>query len=65
MSRKSKDHQSLEEVLKDFVGDNKLTKGLDKVRVKELWFELLGNGVANYTTNVILKNDTLHVLYSP
>ncbi len=64
MSRKSKDHQSLEEVLKDFVGDNKLTKGLDKVRVKELWFDLLGNGVANYTTNVILKNDTLHVTLS-
>ena len=34
------------------------------MRVKELWFDLLGNGVANYTTNVILKNDTLHVTLS-
>ena len=51
MSRKNNEHQSLKEVLGDFVQDHNLSKGLDKVEVKDLWFELMGKGVGNYTNN--------------
>lgn len=61
MSRKNNEHQSLKEVLGDFVQDHNLSKGLDKVEVKDLWFELMGKGVGNYTNNVRLQGNTLMV----
>lgn len=55
------EHNKLSDLLKDFVKDNHLGKGLDKVNVREAWENLMGNGVNNYTTNIQLKGETLHV----
>ena len=62
MSKKrSSEHIKLSDVLKEFVATNKLQSGLDKVNVKDVWYELMGKGVANYTTDVTLKKDVLYV----
>lgn len=58
------EHNKLSDLLKDFVKDNHLEKGLDKVNVREAWEQLMGSGVNNYTTNIQLKGDTLHVQLS-
>ena len=63
MARK-KNNLSLGEALQDFISENKLQKGIDKVLVKEVWCTLMGNGVDNYTTNVELQNTTLFVSLS-
>jgi hypothetical protein len=64
MSKRHNDHLKLSDVLKDFVETNKLQGGLDKVDVRNAWEQLMGNGVNNYTTNIMLKQDTLYVRLS-
>ena len=41
--------------------ENKLKKGMDQIQVKEVWIEVMGQGVANYTESVSLKNGLLIV----
>ena len=55
---------SLSDALKEFVDENKLQKGLDKIDVQDAWVKLMGNGVNNYTTSVQLRNSTLYVQLS-
>lgn len=64
MKKRHTEHRSIGEVLKDFVTEHHLEDGLDKIEAREAWTTLMGNGVANYTTNVVLKNDTLYVSLS-
>ena len=52
------------QALKAFIDKNKLQKGIDKVRVREAWATLMGNGVNNYTTSVELQQDVLYVSLS-
>ena len=58
------EHISLNEALKEFIQENKLEKGIDKVNVNDAWANLMGNGVNNYTTNVQLKGTVLYVSLS-
>jgi len=58
------EHISLSDALKEFIKENKLETGMDKVNVKDIWVSLMGNGVNNYTTDVQLKNTTLYVSLS-
>ncbi|MEL6916542.1 MAG: DUF721 domain-containing protein, partial [Bacteroidota bacterium] len=50
--------------LHDFIKENRLQKGMDKVDAKKAWVDLMGNGVNNYTTAVELRNETLFVSLS-
>ena len=34
---------------------------MDQIDVKDAWKNLMGNGVNNYTKNVVLKGSTLYV----
>lgn len=64
MKKRHTEHRTISEVLKDFVSEHRLEDGLDKIDARDAWIQLMGNGVNNYTTNVILKNDTLYVSLS-
>ena len=61
MSKRHGDHIKMSDALKEFVETNKLQGGLDKISVKDIWKDIMGNGVNSYTTKVILKQDVLHV----
>jgi hypothetical protein len=61
MSKRHNDQQKIDDLLKSFVKENKLEKGLDKVNVEAAWRDLIGNGVNNYTKSVKLHQDTLYV----
>ncbi|WP_411031531.1 DUF721 domain-containing protein [Spongiimicrobium sp. 3-5] len=54
----------LNEALDQFISENKLQKGMDRVNVRDAWATLMGNGVNNYTTAVELRSDTLFVSLS-
>lgn len=58
---RNNEHNKLSDLLKDFVKANHLEEGLDKVHVREAWDDLMGNGISNYTSNIQLKGDTLHI----
>ncbi|MGE4346754.1 MAG: DUF721 domain-containing protein [Flavobacteriaceae bacterium] len=60
-TKRNNDSFSISDVLKEFIEKNKLEKGLDAVDAKQAWINLMGNGVNNYTKEVILKNNVLYV----
>ncbi|WP_431161338.1 DUF721 domain-containing protein [Flagellimonas beolgyonensis] len=64
MAKRQNSHLPLSEALSEFIKENKLQKGMDKVDAREAWSNLMGNGVNNYTTSVELKNETLFVSLS-
>lgn len=64
MAKRRNESNSLNDVLKAFVQENKLEVGMDKIDVRNAWINLMGNGVNNYTTQVELKRDTLYVSLS-
>lgn len=64
MAKRQNSHLPLSEALSEFIKENKLQKGMDKVDAREAWANLMGNGVNNYTTAVDLKNETLFVSLS-
>lgn len=56
----------IKDLVNIFLKENKLEKGLLDLEVKKIWFEMMDNGIANYTIDVNLKNDTLYIkLKSP
>ncbi|VXC23956.1 RNA-binding protein [Flavobacterium sp. 9AF] len=61
MAKRFSEEVSIKEVLQSFVIQNKLETGIDKVKIKETWIQIMGNGVANYTEAIELKNKTLYV----
>ncbi|MEC7262098.1 MAG: DUF721 domain-containing protein [Bacteroidota bacterium] len=64
MAKRNNDHMALGDALSEFIKENNLQKGMDKVDAREAWSNLMGNGVNNYTTSVELKNETLYVSLS-
>ena len=54
----------LKNLINTFLKENKLEKGLLNIEVKKAWFELMNNGVANYTADVSLRKKTLYIKLS-
>lgn len=61
MAKRQNDSASIEEVLKQIIQVNKLQPGMDKIDVRDAWKNLMGNGVNNYTREIMLKGTTLYV----
>ncbi|NBL65894.1 DUF721 domain-containing protein [Flavobacterium sp. NST-5] len=61
MAKRLSNENSLGEVLKHIIENNKLQAGIDQVNIQEAWGSLMGNGVKSYTRNVVLKKNTLYV----
>ncbi|MDH7444262.1 DUF721 domain-containing protein [Aquimarina sp. 2201CG14-23] len=61
MARRQNEHLSISDVLKEFVSENKLQKGLDKVEVRDVWEQIMGPAINKYTRNIKLERETLYV----
>jgi len=61
MAKRINDNSSIRDVLKEFMQANNLQKGMDKIDVRDAWKNLMGNGVNNYTREIMLKGTTLYV----
>ncbi|WP_222984615.1 DUF721 domain-containing protein [Flagellimonas meishanensis] len=61
MAKRHNSHLPLGAALNEFIKENRLQSGMDKVDAKDAWVKLMGNGVNNYTSSVELKNETLYV----
>lgn len=64
MAKRFNEENSLQDILKEFIQVNKLDAGMDKIDVEQAWKNLMGNGVNNYTEEVLLKRTTLYVKLS-
>ncbi len=61
MAKRLSNENSISEVLKAFIEQNKLSKGMDAMDVEHAWKMLMGNGVNSYTQAIVLKGTTLYV----
>ncbi|MBW1294527.1 DUF721 domain-containing protein [Aquimarina litoralis] len=61
MARRQNDHLSISDVLKEFVSENKLQKGLDKVEVRDIWEQIMGPAITKYTNQIKLDRETLYI----
>jgi len=61
MARRVSNENSISEVLQQFIQQNKLESGMDKIEAEQAWKSLMGNGVNSYTQEVVLKGSTLFV----
>ena len=64
MSKRENESYSIQDLMKSFIKENNLSKGMQKLKVEEAWNALMGQGVVNYTTSVRLQNKTLVVQLS-
>lgn len=61
MAKRLNDDSSIGDILKAFIQENNLQKGMDGINVRDAWATLMGPGVNSYTGEVMLKNGTLYV----
>lgn len=61
MAKRLNEFLSMEDLMKDVIKENKLTKGMNQISVEEAWAKLMGNGVVTYTSKVELNGKTLVV----
>lgn len=64
MSKRENDSFSIQDLMKTFIKENNLSKGMQKIKIEESWNKLMGKGVENYTTSIRLQNKTLIVQLS-
>ena len=53
--------QSLSEVLKEYIKENRIERKLKEVDVVQSWEKLLGKTVASYTRNIYIRKKILFV----
>ncbi|MDT0552178.1 DUF721 domain-containing protein [Urechidicola vernalis] len=61
MAKRENNYSSIEDLMKVVIKENNLTKGMNQMNVKDIWANLMGNGVVSYTESVQLQNKTLIV----
>ncbi len=64
MAKRHAENISIGDALKEFIGKNRLDKGLDKVNAKEAWDSVMGVAIVKYTTDIKLDHETLYVQLS-
>ena len=61
MAKRQNEFHSIQDLMKDVIKENKLTKGMHQISVKDAWAKLMGKGVVSYTNKVELNGKTLIV----
>ena len=64
MSKRNHEPNPMGDILKEYISNSKLQKGLDKVAITKVWHEVMGAGVSGYTTQVKLERKTLYIQLS-
>ena len=61
MAKRQNEFHSIQDLMKNVIAENKLTKGMHQLSVKDAWTKLMGKGVVSYTNKVELNGKTLIV----
>ena len=59
MSQRKREANSMKDLMHSFIKENNLSKGMQKLKIEEVWEQLMGAGVVSYTEHVELQNKTL------
>lgn len=61
MSKRENESNPIRTLMQSFIKENNLSKGMQKLKIEEVWRQQMGQSIANYTTEVKLQNKTLIV----
>ena len=64
MAKREKETFSVKDLMNSFIKENNLSKGMQKLKIEEIWEKLMGQGVVSYTDKIQLQNKTLVVSLS-
>jgi hypothetical protein len=64
MAKREKETFSVKDLMNSFIKENNLSKGMQKLKIEEIWAKLMGQGVVSYTDKIQLQNKTLVVSLS-
>lgn len=64
MSKRENESNPIKDLMDSFIKENNLSKGMRKLKIEEVWNQLMGQGVANYTNEVTLQGKTLIIRLS-
>ena len=64
MNKRNREHMSLGDALKEFLGQGKLKRGMDQINVRDCWTKMMGPAIAGYTQDIRLESGTLYVRLS-
>lgn len=64
MNKRNREHISLGDALKEFLGQGKLKRGMDQINVRDCWNKMMGPAIARYTQDIRLESGTLYVRLS-
>ena len=64
MTQRENESNKIKDLIPKMLRENHLQKGMDQITVKEAWLQVMGPGVANYTEEVLIKNQVLLVKLS-
>lgn len=64
MNKRRRDHISLGDALKDFLGKGRLKRGMQQMAVRDAWKQMMGSAIEGYTQDVKLEGTTLYVSLS-
>ena len=59
LEKRENDSFSVKDLMKHFIKENNLSKGMQKLKIEETWAKMMGAGVATHTTSVRLQNKML------
>jgi predicted nucleic acid-binding Zn ribbon protein len=59
--KRSFEVKSIEEILSKITQQQKISAGLQQVKIKQLWGVIMGPNVAQYTEEIEFRNSTLYV----
>ncbi|MBL4577807.1 MAG: DUF721 domain-containing protein [Flavobacteriales bacterium] len=54
---------NLKDSIKAFLKANNLEEKLMEVRIKACWEKLMGNGITQHTTSIVLRNGKLYLTF--
>ena len=61
MAKRENESLAISKLMKSFIKENNLSKGMQKIKIEEAWEKLMGKGVIAYTQTIKLQNTTLIV----
>ena len=61
MAKRENESLAISKLMKSFIEESNLSKGMQKIKIEEAWGKLMGKGVIAYTQSIKLQNTTLIV----
>jgi len=61
---KEKNDQPIKAILKGWIDNSKIKSKLKQVEIKQLWRQMMGPSISNYTTDILIRKNKMYITIS-